>query len=101
MSRTNDDEAPVVKVQFGKLRLALLSITSVGVIINGAFWLFSDKHNDERYVVKTDYARDRLTDAQIRKVLDDGLQRQFDEQREVLKTIQGDVKQLLREAKHQ
>lgn len=63
-------------------------IVAVIGIMTGVFWLYSDRHNDSRYLKLGDYWKDQLA-----------LKQDRDELKESLKEIQTDIKTLLREKK--
>lgn len=61
------------------------------------FTLWSDNHNDGRYLKKEDYLHDRDTDKLLRDQKDSELNRQLADHSKWLESIGNDVKQLLRE----
>jgi len=86
------DRTKLIWTSFYRVALGFCALVSA-VGISG-FWLFSDRHNDERYVRIIQYDADRRNAAQIHSVEDAELARRLTNIETTLKEIGGDVKQL-------
>lgn len=95
----SEDSQPALTVQttLGKTRLAIqVSILSLLVFLAGYVILWADRHNDERYVTKADYARDRESDERLRTQINTGITWRMDQTDKKLEEISADIKALLR-----
>lgn len=100
MSEASDTLAEDVK---GAMRVKTGTITITYRVIMflmlGGLMLFSDRHNDARYVQLTDYKRDRDTDKELRDTVQKAADERNQEVKRQLEEIASDVKTLLRESR--
>ncbi len=95
-----DEPQITVQTKGGKTRMAIqVSILTVVVFLAGYVILWSDRHNDERYVTQADYQKDRRNDEEIRKEVSGGLKWRMDQTDKKLEEISNDIKTLLRQQK--
>lgn len=89
-----------VKTKLGKTNIVWrFSIGVVLAVIAGYLLLYSDRHNDGRYVSIESYNKDRERDKELRDEISRSITRQLDEQRKTVDEIRGDVKRLLERGK--
>lgn len=78
-------------------RSLVIILAASGPMLIAAFWLFSDRHNDERYVQRIEYAKDRANDERFRDQATQNINRRLDDVTTAVKEIGADVKAILRE----
>lgn len=87
---------PKVTVQYGKTRLAVqCSILVIVLWIVSYLTLYADRHNDERYLGKAEYEKDRKSDEAMRVQVQMGLSWRMDATDKKLDDISRDIKSLL------
>lgn len=91
------EHSPTVAVQFGRTRLVVqVSILAIVVWIGSYLMLYADRHNDERYLSKAEYEKDRKTDAALREQTQALATWRMDTTDKKLDEISRDIKTLLR-----
>jgi len=65
-----------------------------GFLIFLGYWAYSDSHNDLRYVDKATYASDKSATAGLEKEKWKGVDEAFSAQREMLREIQKDIREI-------
>ncbi len=95
-----DEPTITVQTKLGRTRLAIqVSILALLVFLSGYVILWSDRHNDGRYVTITDYRKDRENDERVRQEVSSGLKWRMDQTDKKLEEISADIKTLLRQQK--
>ncbi len=77
-----------------QLAILLLGLVLTGVTSYGL--LYSNAHNDQRYVRIETYRSDRERDKELKEVVERQINHRFDQQERKLNEIASDVKMLLR-----
>jgi len=85
-----------IRAQYGGLRTGVqISILVLLSFFGGYVVLYSDRHNDGRYVSKEEYTKDRETDKEVRDLMQGNLTSRLEAQEKKLDEISHDVKSLL------
>lgn len=86
----------VVPTVVYQLAVLLLGLVLTGVTSYGL--LYSNAHNDERYVKLEAYRYDRERDKELKEVVERQINHRFDQQEKKLNEIAADLKMLLRKS---
>ena len=76
-----------------------IGIFAMFTFLSGYVILWSDRHNDARYITREEYAKDRVSDEALRVTRDGNIQSRLSDQKAALDSIATDIKQLLRESR--
>lgn len=87
--------APNVTMRYGHLAFQV-SALGVALFAAGYVVLYMDHHNDERYLQKEAYQKDRGAEKDLRDEVNRGITRRLDDQDKRLERIDANVVELLR-----
>jgi hypothetical protein len=91
-----EDDPGAVTVRYGGLRTGVqIGILTLLIFFGGYVLLFSDRHNDGRYVSREEYSKDRENDKELRTLDKSALAARLDAQDRTLEEIKRDVKAIL------
>ena len=87
-------------VNIGGVKMAFnIGIFAMFTFLSGYVILWSDQHNNARYITREEYAKDRASDESLRITRDGNIQARLSDQKAAIDSIAQDVKQLLRESR--
>jgi hypothetical protein len=95
------DEIGNIQIHLDKQKRGIqISILAAIVFFGSVLLLYSDRHNDARYLMIDSYAKDRQDDLRFHAQEVQDFQRQLAEHTDTLKEIKTDVKSILNEVPH-